>query len=168
MIAPRAMIPNVVASLRAVHPYEEPAYDIYFIENTNPNFGLGVRGRLPNLQPLGSFLKSLKRRLRIGMIRYTGSLARNIQSVAVCGGAGSDLLPEALRANVDVFITSDVRYHTFQKAGNTLALIDAGHWETEQVILKPVAERLRSVARKAHEPLTVFITKHKTNPIKII
>ena len=168
MIAPRASIPTVVASLKAVHPYEEPAYDIYFIENTNPNFGLGVRGRLSNPQPLGSFLKYLKRRLHIGMIRYTGSLARKIQSVAVCGGGGSDLLPEALKANVDVFITSDVRYHTFQKAGSTLALIDAGHWETEQVILKPIAKRLRSVARAAHEPLSVLITKHKTNPIKII
>jgi putative NIF3 family GTP cyclohydrolase 1 type 2 len=102
------------------------------------------------------------------MIRYTGNLARIIQSVAVCGGAGGDLLPEALTANVDVFITSDVRYHTFQKAGDTLALIDAGHWETEQLILKPIAERLRSVARNAHEPVTVIITKHKTNPIKIL
>ena len=71
-------------------------------------------------------------------------------------------------AKADVFITADVRYHAFQKANDTIALIDAGHWETEQIILKPIADRLRSAARAAHEPLTVFITKHKTNPIKIL
>ena len=168
MVIPRTLVQNVVASLKAVHPYEEPAYDIYFIENTNPNFGLGVRGKLKNPQSLGSFLKFLKRTLGIRMIRYTGNLARNIQHIAVCGGAGGDLLPEALSTNVDAFITSDIRYHTFQKAGNSLALIDAGHWETEQLILKPIADRLRSVARTEREPLTVMITKHKTNPIKIL
>jgi putative NIF3 family GTP cyclohydrolase 1 type 2 len=101
-------------------------------------------------------------------LRYTGSLAHKIQNVAVCGGAGSDLLPDALAAKADVFVTADVRYHAFQKATDGIALIDAGHWETEQIILKPIAARLRSAARAVHEPLTVFITKHKTNPIKIL
>jgi dinuclear metal center YbgI/SA1388 family protein len=168
MIAPRAVLSGVVAAFKAVHPYEEPAYDIYFIENTNPNFGMGALGRLPKPQLLGSFLKSLKRILSIGALRYTGSLTHKIQNIAVCGGAGSDLLPDAITAKADVFITADVRYHAFQKANDTIALVDAGHWETEHVILKPIAARLRSAARAAHEPLSVFITKHKTNPIKTI
>jgi dinuclear metal center YbgI/SA1388 family protein len=168
MIAPRAVLSWVVAALKAVHPYEEPAYDIYFIENTNPNFGMGALGKLPKPQALGSFLKSLKRILGVGALRYTGSLTHKIQNIAVCGGAGSDLLPNAITAKADVFITADVRYHAFQKANDTIALIDAGHWETEHVILKPIAARLRSAARASHEPLTVFITKHNTNPIKII
>jgi dinuclear metal center YbgI/SA1388 family protein len=168
MIAPRAIVPDAVAALKAVHPYEEPAYDIYFIENPNPNFGMGALGKLPKPQPLGFFLKSLKRTLGVGALRYTRGLAHKIQNIAVCGGAGSDLLPDAITAKADVFVTADVRYHAFQKANDTIALIDAGHWETEHVILKPIADRLRSAARAAHEPLNVFITKHKTNPIKII
>ena len=168
MVAPRAILSGVVAALKAVHPYEEPAYDIYFIENTNPNFGMGALGKLPKTQPLGLFLKSLKRILGIGALRYTGSLTQKIQNIAVCGGAGSDLLPDAITAGADVLITADVRYHAFQKAQGSIALIDAGHWETEHVVLKPIAARLRSAARAAHEPLTVFISKYKTNPIKVI
>lgn len=168
MIAPRAIVPDVTAALKAVHPYEEPAYDIYFIENPNPNFGMGALGKLRKPQSLGFFLKSLKRTLGVGTLRYTGSLTRKIQNIAVCGGAGSELLPDAIAAKADVFVTADVRYHAFQKANETIALIDAGHWETEQIILKPIAARLRSAANAAHEPLNVFITKHKTNPIKII
>jgi len=168
MIAPRDVVSDVIAAIKAVHPYEEPAYDIYFTENTNPNFGMGALGRLPKPQQLGYFLRSLKRILSVEALRFTGSLTHKIQNIAVCGGAGSDLLPEAITAKADALITADVRYHAFQKANNSIALIDAGHWETEHVILKPIAARLRSAARAAHEPLTVFITKHKTNPIKIL
>jgi len=159
MISPRAIVSDVVAALKAVHPYEEPAYDIYLIENPNQNFGMGAIGVLPKPQPLSLFLQSIKRKLNIRSLRYTGSLTRKIQKVAVCGGAGSDLLTDAITEKADVFVTADVRYHAFQKANNTIALVDAGHWETEQVILKPIANRLRSAARAAHEPLTVFITK---------
>ena len=168
MIVPRASVSGAVAALKAVHPYEEPAYDIYFIENSNPNFGIGAIGILPKPQPLKYFLKSIKQSLGAGTLRYTGTQAHTIQTVAVCGGAGSDLLPDAINAKADAFVTSDVRYHAFQKAEETIALIDAGHWETEHVILKPIADRLRSAARAARKPLTVFITKHNTNPIKIL
>jgi hypothetical protein len=168
MIAPRASVSGVVAALKAVHPYEEPAYDIYVIDNPNPNLGMGAFGTLPKPQSLGHFLRSLKRILGVQALRYTGTVTRNIQNVAVCGGSGSDLLPDALSANADVFVTADVRYHTFQKADTTIALVDAGHWETEQCILKPIATRLRSAAHAADEPLTVYITKHNTNPIKIL
>jgi putative NIF3 family GTP cyclohydrolase 1 type 2 len=56
----------------------------------------------------------------------------------------------------------------FHTAAGNIALVDAGHWETEQVVLKPIADRIRSAARKANEPLTVWITKHRTNPIQTI
>ena len=55
MIAPRTDVARVIAALKGVHPYEEPAYDVYFIENTNPNFGMGALGRLPKPQSLEHF-----------------------------------------------------------------------------------------------------------------
>lgn len=168
MIAPRALVSGVVAAIKAVHPYEEPAYDIHFIDNPNSNFGMGAIGTLSKSQSLEHFLKSIKRTLDVGVLRYTGSLSNKIQNVAVCGGAGSDLLSDAIEEKADAFVTADVRYHAFQEANDNIALIDAGHWETEQIILKPIAARLRSAARAANKSLTVFITKHKTNPIKIL
>ena len=113
-------------------------------------------------------MKSVKHLLGIQALRYLGNSARTVQTVAVCGGAGSDLLTDAISAKADAFVTADVRYHTFQKANGTIALIDAGHWETEQVVLQPIAARLKAAARSAHEPLHVLITKHNTNPMKTI
>ncbi len=169
MITPRARVNNVTAAMKAVHPYEEVAYDIYHVENPNPNFGMGAFGTLIKPQPLGTFLKFVKRTLGSGMLRFTGRTTDKIQNIAVCSGAGSDLLSDAIAAKADVFITADVRYHAFHSAANNnIALVDAGHWETEQIVLEPIADRIRSVARKANKPLTVWITKHITNPIQTL
>jgi dinuclear metal center YbgI/SA1388 family protein len=168
MVAPRANLPSVITAMKTVHPYEEIAYDVYLVENPNPNFGMGVLGILPKPQSLGSFLKFVKRKLGARSLRFTGDSTAKIQSVAVCGGAGSDLLPNAIAAKADVFITADVRYHTFCTAVDKIAIVDAGHWETEQIILKPIADRLRSAAHTANKPITVFLTKHITNPIQTI
>ena len=166
MVTPRARVNGVIAAMKTVHPYEEIAYDIYYVENPNPNFGMGAFGTLLKPQPLGTFLKFVKRTLGSGMLRFTGRTTNEVQNIAVCGGAGSDLLSDAIAAKADVFVTADVRYHAFHTAGGNIALVDAGHWETEQIVLKPIADRIRSVARKANEPLTVWITKHITNPIQ--
>jgi dinuclear metal center YbgI/SA1388 family protein len=166
MIAPRGRLNGVIAAMKTVHPYEEVAYDIYNVENQNSNFGMGAFGTLPKPQPLGRFLKSVKRTLNSGTLRFTGRTANKVQNIAVCGGGGSDLLSDAIAAKADVFITADIRYHTFHTAAGKIALVDAGHWETEQVVLRPIADRIRSIVQKADEPLTVLITKHRTNPIQ--
>ncbi len=168
MVAPRASVNGLITAMKAVHPYQEVAYDIYLVENPNPNFGIGALGTLSKPQSLGTFLKVIKQTLGSGTLRFTGSAASKIQNVAVCGGNGNDLLSDAIAAQADVFITGDVRYHTFHSAVGTIALVDAGHWETEHIILKPIADRLRSAARAANKPLTVLVTKYITNPIQMI
>jgi dinuclear metal center YbgI/SA1388 family protein len=168
MIAPRANVSRVIAAMKAVHPYEEVAYDVYLVENPSSHFGMGAVGKLSKPQSLGTFLKSLKRTLGSDVLRFTGNTASKIQKVAICGGSGSDLLSDAIAVQADVFITADIHYHTFHSAVDKIALVDAGHWETEQFILNPVADRLRSAARLAHKPLSVYITKHLTNPIQTI
>jgi dinuclear metal center YbgI/SA1388 family protein len=168
MISPRARIKGIITEMKAVHPYEEVAYDVFHVENPNPNFGMGAIGTLPKPQPLKTFLKFIKKTLRSEVLRFTDTKKTNIQNVAVCGGSGSELLSDALAANADVFVTADVRYHTFHAAAHTLAIVDAGHWETEQIVLKPIADRIRAAARKANEPLTVWVSQYKTNPITTI
>jgi dinuclear metal center YbgI/SA1388 family protein len=166
MIAPRGQLSGVIAAMKAVHPYEEVAYDIYNIENPNPNFGMGAFGVLPRAQLLGTFLKSVKRTLGSRALRFTGKATNKVQNIAVCGGGGSDLLSDAIAIKADVLITADIKYHAFHTAAGRIALVDAGHWETEQVVLKPIEDRIRSIAKKADEPLTVLITRHRTNPIQ--
>ncbi|MEX1274483.1 MAG: Nif3-like dinuclear metal center hexameric protein [Bacteroidota bacterium] len=164
MIAPSANIPSIITNMKAVHPYEAVAYDVYPLQNGNPDHGMGAIGNLAKPMDLRSFLKGIRVALDAEAVRYTGRLNRRVQRIAVCGGSGSDLLPNALTAHADAFITADVKYHTFHSAGDRIVLIDAGHWETEHVILKPIAQRLKQYSRTSGESLEVFTTNLRTNP----
>jgi dinuclear metal center YbgI/SA1388 family protein len=164
MILPRAKVQAVTAASKAVHPYEEMAYDVYTLENPNPNFGMGTLGELTKRVSLGSFLSKMKKALNAEAVRYVGNLRQSIRRVAVCGGSGSDLLEEAVAAEADVFVTADVRYHTFYDAKGRIALVDAGHWETEHVVLPSIEGQLRDAIRRSGNAIRVIVSQHSTNP----
>jgi len=165
MLVPRSRVTNVVAAMKSVHPYEEAAYDLYTLENGNPNVGMGAIGDLLKPMTLRAFLGHVKRTLHAGSLRFSGSLSQSVKRVAVCGGSGSELVDDALRAKADVFVTADVRYHAFQAADGRIAMVDAGHYETEHVVLNSIADRLRSWANARAEKIVVTLSKQSTNPI---
>lgn len=165
MIMPKAITPKVVRAMKTVHPYEEVAYDVYPLSNESPQYGMGAIGEVTSPLTLHSFLGRVRKRLKAEAVRYSGGSKTIIRTVAVCGGSGSDLLREAVKAGADAYVTADIRYHTFHEAEGRIALVDAGHWETEQVILPSLAERLQRAVRQRKENVSVFITKNRTNPI---
>lgn len=165
MVAPRARVTAVVAAMKSAHPYDEVAYDLYTLENGNPNFGMGAIGNLAKPMTVRSFLAQVKKTLHAGSLRFAGSLIHTVKRVAVCGGSGSELLEDAIRAGADVFVTADVRYHGFQAASGRIALVDAGHYETEHLVLSSIAERLHSWADAKGEKLMITKAKQSTNPI---
>jgi dinuclear metal center YbgI/SA1388 family protein len=165
MVAPRALVDDVVSAMKAVHPYEEVAYDVYTVENSSTKFGMGAVGELPEPISLKAFLGRLKRKLQAESVRYTGGLNQKIKRVAVCGGSGADLMEQAIQADADVFVTADVRYHPFHTSVKRIALVDAGHWETEHVVVPVIADRLRLWAQSKNQDLDVSMTKYSTNPI---
>lgn len=168
MLVPKAVVSKVVTAMKAVHPYEEVAYDVYTLTNENPNFGMGAIGELSPPQLLQVFLKRVKKTLSASNVRFTGRIGQRVKTVVVCGGSGSDLLSLAIQAKAQVFVTADVRYHTFHSAVGRIALVDAGHWETEHVVLEPVARHLRSAAQKMKQKIKVYVTAHSTNPINTL
>lgn len=167
MISPRANIPKIIDALMAAHPYEEVAYDIYSLENEHPQFGMGAIGNLPKKTSLASFLKHTKRSLGASMLRHSEPIEKEIRRVAVCGGSGSDLLEIARSKHADVFITSDVRYHSFHDAAKEICLVDAGHWETEHVILDVLSARLRDFIRTSGGKATIQLSKKASNPVRV-
>jgi putative NIF3 family GTP cyclohydrolase 1 type 2 len=86
---------------------------------------------------------------------------KRIQRVAVCGGAGSFLLPQAIQAGVDAFLTADIPYHRFFEAEGHLYLTDVGHFESERFIAKVFADRIRA----AFPELPVYASRIRTSPI---
>ena len=165
MIVPRARVDAVVTAMKSIHPYEEVAYDLYTVENSNPNFGMGAIGNLPRPITVKEFLTKLKKAIGAESVRHNGALNQKIQRVAVCGGAGTELLDQAISAKADIFVTADVRYHPFHDAAGRVVLVDAGHWETEHGVLPVIASKLHAWAASQGESLVVSITQHSTNPI---
>jgi dinuclear metal center YbgI/SA1388 family protein len=155
---------QILDTLRKNHPYEEVAYYISPLSNENQEVGSGMLGDLESpVEPM-EFLKSLKGKMDLSTIRYTSLLPRKVQKIALCGGAGSFLLPKAIQAGADFFITADVKYHEFFDADKKLIIADIGHYESE-VFTK---ELLMDVLMKKFHTFAIIFSKTRTNPISYI
>ncbi len=155
---------NVISAMLKAHPYEEPAYDIYPLVNSDVNTGAGAIGELETSMNVRNFLAYVADRLNAENFRFTKGRNVKIKKVAVCGGSGSDMLNSAIKENADAFITADVKYHTFQDASGKILLIDAGHYETEIHSLNEVEKRLKDFIGKKTN-IKVFKYNGSTNPI---
>jgi dinuclear metal center YbgI/SA1388 family protein len=151
---------KIVSEIKKVHTYEEPAYDIYPLENNNVNYGIGAIGELAGEQTSNNFLEYTAQRLGIRNFRYSGKKEK-INKVAVCGGSGSEYLSEAIKAGADAFITADLKYHAFQDASDKILLIDAGHYETEVFALDALARYLQ----KSFNKIEVLKYTDGVNPV---
>ncbi len=159
---------NLGATMAAMfkeHPYEEVAYDLYPLQNESHEYGLGAVGELLKPIPVEKLLSLVKKAFGTPFLRYTGERKRLAKTIAVCGGAGGDLVPEAIRQRADALVTADIKYHGFQDAGRDILLVDAGHFETERHILSVLAQRVKAIIKKQKATSKVFITKKNTNPV---
>lgn len=105
--------------------------------------GLGKIGMLPTPMKLKDFLQYVKECLQISVLKYSGDLDRTVEKVAVCGGGGSSLIKNALRAGADAFVTGDVRYHDFFIPDNQMVIVDVGHFEGEHFIKELLYDELK-------------------------
>jgi len=160
-------LPTVLTAARKAHPYDEMAYDVYPVEQPFRDAGIGAVGVLKVRQKLGDFLRRVSLTLDNPALRYVGNLNDEIQKVAVCGGSGSRYLGAAIKQGVDAYVTADITYHHFFEAlDNTdhpkIALIDPGHYETEQITEKLLADFLS----EEFPDLEWLQTNTKTSPVK--
>ncbi|MBI4536287.1 MAG: Nif3-like dinuclear metal center hexameric protein [Ignavibacteriae bacterium] len=165
MVVDQWLVPGVLKALKQAHPYEEVAHDVYPTENESDAFGMGIIGMLVRPMTLKSLLALIKKKLGARALRCTGSLNHKVSRIAACGGSGSELLDEAVRARADAFITADVKYHTFHDANGRIALIDAGHYETEHLVVQTMAKKLAQEMRRMRIHVPVFASRTSTNPI---
>lgn len=152
---------NVIQTLLKAHPYEEVAYDLIPIANTDATIGAGMIGELPQSMEGEAFLTFVKKTFKTGCIRHTDLMNKSIKRVAFCGGAGSFLLPEAKKQNADIFITGDYKYHEFFDAENQIVIADIGHFESEQYTSNLIAD----ILKKKFTTFAVHLTGINTNPI---
>ena len=147
-------VTKVLDKLRKAHPYEEPAYDLLLLQNRRTDLGLGRIGRLPQALPLHDYARQIAAALGTESLRLVGDPQRLVRKVACCGGSGASLLFDAQRQGADLLVTGDVKYHDARNALDLgLALIDAGHFATEVLMVAGLAEKLRAAAYARQLPL---------------
>jgi dinuclear metal center YbgI/SA1388 family protein len=155
---------GILAAMKSAHPYEEVAHDIYSLNNEYQAIGSGILGELPENMEEMSFLKHVKEVMKAGIIRYTEPTGKKVKRVAICGGSGSILLNDALKAEAQVFITADYKYHQFFDAEGKIVIADIGHFESEQFTM----ELFKSLILKKFLKFAVRLTEVKTNPVNYL
>ena len=106
-------------------------------------FSCGRFGCLQNPVPMSEYLPKLVTALDTPAVRYHDS-GRGVFRVAVAGGAGGSDFSCVLKQECDTFITADIKYDMFLEAKELgINLIDGGHFCTENVIIPPLADKLR-------------------------
>jgi dinuclear metal center YbgI/SA1388 family protein len=160
VIFPGYLEQKIIRAMIEAHPYEEVAYDIISLGNYLSDVGSGLIGELENAVGENEFLQKIKTAFNLQAIRHTKLSGKQIKKVAVCGGAGSFLIPVALSNRADVYITSDIKYHEFFDAEDML-LIDIGHYESEQFTI----DLLYDILREKYPNFAVRKTEVNTNPV---
>ena len=152
----------ILKSLFEHHPYEEIAYEITTLENSNQNLGMGMIGTLEKEMSENDFLKHLKNEMNAKVIRHSAFLDKPIKTVAVLGGSGAFAIGAAIKAGADIYVTSDIKYHQFYEAENKMIIADIGHFETEQFTKNLFVDFLT----KKIPNFAVTLSESNTNPIK--
>ena len=162
VIFPGWLEDRIIKNLLAVHPYEEVAYDIIRLDNRSLSMGSGVIGELKEAVDEKAFFETLKEKFRLKVIKHTELLNKQITKVAICGGAGSFLISNALSAGADCFITSDIKYHELFDANDKIVIADIGHFESEQFTINLLQEFLEL----KFPTFAVLKTEVNTNPVR--
>ena len=164
-----AEVSRAVKALLAAHPYEEPAFDLYPLLNKGAKLGLGRIGRLSESLTLAEYADRLSTVLSAPALRYVGDPNADIYKVALCSGSGASLLRDAVRAGADVLVTGDVKYHEAREAEDCgIALIDAGHYPTEILMVSEISKRLaQAVSVAGYAGCTVEECRAEADPFRI-
>lgn len=154
----------VEAALKA-HPYEEPAYDIYKIENKFKEAGIGRLGRLARPMPFKDFAEEIKKRLEIEGFQWMGKEDINIRDkkisrvAAVCGSANS-LTDRLVGMDCDVIVVGEIGYHNaLQIAENGKIIVAVGHGNSEKFAIDGISGKLEEFFKE--NKIKVDILKSK-------
>ena len=139
VVFPESIKGRVLKAMLTSHPYEEPAYDVIRLGETNV-MGLGRVGYLTKDMTLQQFAEFVKQQLDVPAVRVVGDLQSKVSKVALVGGDGNKYIYAAKRAGADVFLTGDMYFHTAQDAqAIDLQIVDPGH-HVEKVMIAGVAK----------------------------
>ncbi|MDA0178483.1 GTP cyclohydrolase 1 [Mesoflavibacter sp. HG96] len=159
---PKHLETKILSTLFKTHSYEEVAYEISTLENTNQSIGMGMIAQFEQEMEEKDFLNYLKDKMKAPYVRHTQLLNKKIKKVAVLGGSGSFAIGAAKASGADAFVTADLKYHDFFQAENNILLVDIGHYESEQY----TKNGLVAILTKKIPNFAFVLSNTNTNPVK--
>ena len=137
--------------------------DVEWLEaHSDGRSGSGMVGYLPRRISALKFFDIVKNTFRVPDLHHSAfTPGRKIKRVALCGGAGASLIPKAMEAGADCFITGEIHYHDWFECGDML-LAELGHYQSERHAI----ELLRDIVRDSCPDLKVIVTHTNTDPIR--
>jgi dinuclear metal center YbgI/SA1388 family protein len=168
VIAPAGIRPLLLAAMRAAHPYEEPAFDVFSLAALPDGQGIGRIGTLATPQRFAEFVARANAALPQTSwgIRASGDPETVVSRVAVCGGSGDSLLAAARAAGVQAYLTADLRHHPADehRRASDVCLVDVAHWASEYPWCGQAAGLLRA---RFGDALPVTVSPLRTDPWNI-
>jgi dinuclear metal center YbgI/SA1388 family protein len=165
LLCPSSELAAVLGAIRAAHPYEEPATDIYPLHPSASTLGAGRIGRLAEMMTLGAFAESVAKTLEVRGMQVVGPADRRVERVAIVCGAGDDFLGDAARRRAEVLLTGEARFHRALEAEAIgIGLVVAGHHATERPGVEDLAVRISA----AFPSVTVWPSRREADPLQAV
>lgn len=118
---------------------------------------LGRIGTLPEPLSPEAFAAHVKACLNAASVKFSAA-PRVIHTVALCSGSGADCLDAAISAGADALLTSEVKQHEYLAAAAAgISIFDAGHFDTEDIVIEPLRDYLAKEIPDVH-----FFTTHRS------
>lgn len=170
-VVPRPVLGRVLTAVRAVHPYEEVAYDVYPLENaTAPSAGLGLVGTLPKATTLAGLARAAKKALGVKTVALVGDAAGAVESVALCTGAGGEFVRTWRPGTADCFVTGEMNHHDCIEAlEQGVPVLLVGHWASEVIVRERFADMIRQHLAEAGFPAAeVVASSVEKDPVQYL
>jgi len=131
--------------------------------------GLGRVGRLGSASDLETLARKIKNELELPHLKLAGDPALPVEKVAVCSGSGAGLLADFFACGAQVYISGDLRYHDARDIeASNLGLIDIGHFASEHLIVRVLADKLAGIFADSKINATVKACEIEKEPFTVL
>ncbi len=139
---------------------------------SSDELGLGRIGNYNESISFETFMGRVFTALESRAVQVAGKVPQKIQSVALCGGSGSDLAEDAFNKGADVYLSSEIKHSTARWTEDAgFCVIDGSHYATEKPAMVLLGNTLETLAHamgwdiqiyqsKSEKPVFTFIYKN--------
>ena len=161
VVVPKDKVAAVCDAIRAAHSYEEPAIDVYPLEEHPAGCGLGRIGRLKRPATVKALIGRIKKATGVKHLllacgarpprgRKTGDgRGALVSTAACCAGSCGSVFRAAIAGGATFYLTGEMRHHdALESAAAGMTVVCLGHSNSERIALSRLTRRLREALPK--------------------